>query len=120
MKKSLLKVGLAMVAGLGLTVSAFQFGSGEAQARPNYNKAFQAKYPGLKALYDEAKCNVCHAGMSKKMRNEYGMAFGGALGAKEVKDAAAVDAALTKAEGEKSTSGKTFGELIKEGKLPAG
>lgn len=90
-----------------------------AAARPNYNKAFQAKYPDLAAA-KEAKCGVCHAGMDKKVRNDYGKAVGKALGAKKVTDATKIDNALDTAAGEASAiSGKTFGDLIKDGKLPA-
>lgn len=96
-----------------------QFWLGQsAEARPGYLKAFQAKYPALEAASKEAKCNVCHFGEEKKNRNDYGAAMGNHLGGKNIKDTAAVDAALGKTEADKSTGGKTFGELIKEGKLP--
>lgn len=42
---------------------------------------FKAKYvtdkatSGFKAAIDEAKCNVCHQGTNKKMRNAYGKAL---------------------------------------------
>ncbi|MFM9024426.1 MAG: hypothetical protein ACKON7_03650 [Planctomycetaceae bacterium] len=69
-----------------------------------------------------AKCNVCHVGESKKDRNAYGQALAERLDKKE--DAKNVDkirqaleevAALPSA-----VDGKTFGDLIAEGKLPAG
>lgn len=69
-----------------------------------------------------AKCNVCHVGDSKKDRNAYGQALAERLDKKE--DAKNVDkirqaleevAALPSA-----VDGKTFGDLIAEGKLPAG
>lgn len=91
----------------------------QAQARPEYlNKGFTPAYPALKAEIETAKCLVCH-GSEKKVRNDYGMAVGKALGEKMVKDEEKIKAALKKAEGEKSsTEGKTFGDLIKSGKLP--
>lgn len=69
-----------------------------------------------------AKCTVCHVGDSKKDRNAYGQALAERLDKKE--DAKNVDkirqaleevAALPSA-----VDGKTFGDLIAEGKLPAG
>lgn len=90
----------------------------EAQARTEYNKAFVAKYRDLAEQAKEVKCGLCH-GKSKKMRNSYGKAVGAALGAKKVKDMEEITKALTKAEAAKSdVEGKTFGDLIKDGKLP--
>lgn len=87
-------------------------------ARPEYNTQFWEMYPSLKDLKDSTKCEACH-GKDKKVRNDYGKAVGTALDAKQVKDAEKIKAALKKAEGEKSsTDGKTFGDLIKDGKLP--
>src|SRR5207244_12428487 len=53
-----------------------------ASALPPFNKEWMAKYKeGNKnakfvEAVDTAKCNVCHAGMSKKEKNEYGKAVG--------------------------------------------
>jgi hypothetical protein len=89
-----------------------------AEARPNYNKEFWDMYPSLKDQKEATTCMACH-GKDKKVRNDYGMSVGKALGAQKVMDADVVKAALKKAEGEKSgTDGKTFGDLIKDGKLP--
>jgi hypothetical protein len=100
-----------------------------ASALPPFNAAWKAKYnPDEKnAAFVEAKCNVCHAGESKKMKNEYGKAVGKYLTkAKytEIKEdeAAAkkyIEEGLAKAEGEKGGAGKSYGELIKSGKLPS-
>lgn len=92
----------------------------EAQARPDYlNKGFGPAYPALKSEVETAKCGVCHFGDKKSNRNDYGKAFGEALGEKNVKDEAKIKEALTKSEkGKSSTEGKTFGDLIKDGKLP--
>jgi cytochrome c553 len=88
-------------------------------ARPEYNTQFWDKYPSLKDLKEETKCSACHDPKDKKIRNDYGKAVGTALGEPKIKDAEKIKAALTKAEGEKSsTAGKTFGDLIKDGKLP--
>ena len=102
---------VAVVAALAITA--------EAQARPDYlNKGFTPAYPALKAEIETAKCGICH-GSDKKVRNDYGKAFGAALGEPKVTDVEKIKAALKKAEAEKSsTEGKTFGDLIKDGKLP--
>ena len=75
----------------------------------------------------EAKCNICHYGKSKKNRNDYGTCLS-KLGV--TKDAynslkddpekleATLKELFKKAESAKSVGGKTFGELIKAGKLP--
>lgn len=105
--------GLAMAGALALGGFVEQ-----AQARPDYCKAFIGHYAENKAGA-EAKCGICHPVMDKKERNNYGAAFGKALGMKNEKDAEKIKAALKKVEGEKSAvEGKTFGDLIKEGKLP--
>jgi hypothetical protein len=90
-----------------------------AQARPGYSKAFAEKYPNLEAA-KEAKCGVCHDDpKSKKTRNDYGKAFGKDLGEKNSKDNDKINAALDKVAGEPSAvAGKTYGDLIKDGKLP--
>ena len=91
-----------------------------ADARPQYNKEFWAEYTSMKALA-ETKCDVCHKKDDKKVRNDYGKAVGEALGnpKKAETDVEKVKAALKTAEGKKSaTEGKTFGDLIKDGKLP--
>lgn len=76
----------------------------------------------LAAQVDTAKCNVCHAGSSKKERNAYGNALADLLDKKE--DAKNVDkirkALETVAAMPSGTDGATFGDLLKQGKLPAG
>lgn len=91
-----------------------------AQARPDYNKTFWEVYKKELGTQAEAvKCGVCHYGTEKKNRNDYGKAVGEAIGAKNEKDAAKIKAGLEKAAKEKSaTEGKTFGDLIKDGKVP--
>lgn len=105
----------AVVAGAALMLSAEV-----AQARPSYNKEFWAKYDKELGAHKEMKCAACHnGGDDKKKRNDYGAALGKALGDKNVSDAEKIKAALDKVAKEKSgTEGKTFGDLIKDGKLP--
>ncbi len=76
----------------------------------------------LAAAVETAKCTVCHVGDSKKERNVYGQALAERLDKKEdaknvekIRQALAEVAALPSA-----VEGKTFGDLIAEGKLPAG
>ena len=86
---------------------------GSASARPGYMKAFTETYPNVSGA-TTAKCNVCHAGTDKKMRNDYGKAVGAAIGAKGEKDLEKVKAALKKVADEH----KEWAEKIAAGKLP--
>ena len=108
-----------LIAGLVLAGLALITTNDNAQARPQYNKAFPKKYEGLASQAKKVKCGVCHAGKKnakdKKPRNDYGMAVQKALGKKNVKGADAIDAGLTKAEKAKNKKGVTFGSLIKAG-----
>src|SRR5690606_29569310 len=91
-----------------------------AEARPQYFEQFNKTYPTLAKAAESQKCGVCHGMGSKKERNHYGKAIVGALGeSKNVKELKEVEKAIKAAESkESSTKGKTFGDLIKEGKLP--
>jgi hypothetical protein len=93
-----------------------------ATARQPYFDAFKEKYGADDQKYadliTETKCFVCHVGKSRKNRNSYGMALSKSL--KNEKDKDKIKEVIGKAESEKSPDGKTFGELIKEHKLPGG
>ena len=99
-----------------------------ASALPPFNSAWQDKYNDGKknTAFTDAKCNVCHAGESKKMKNEYGKAVGKYLTKAKYNEIKEDEGAakkyildgLAKAEAEKSGSGKTYGELLKAGELP--
>ena len=89
----------------------------EAQARPQYLKGFITKYPDLADGAKMKKCGLCHP-KDKKMRLDYGKAVGAGLSKKNEKGDDEIAEALTKAEAVKSSSGKTFGDMIKDGKLP--
>ena len=102
-----------------VAVAAVAFGP-EVQARPPYNKAFWEEYSKeLGTQKESVGCMACHFGEKKTNRNDYAKAVGEALGGTKVTDAEKIKAALKKAEaGKSSVEGKTFGDLIKDGKLP--
>jgi hypothetical protein len=107
-----------------------------AWAIPPFDLAFKKEYVAagspLAEKVAEVKCNVCHKGTMKKDRNEFGMAvskylkkadFAGddkKFDPKSPEGAAKLKEGLEKATAEKSSSGKTFGELLKAGELPGG
>lgn len=67
----------------------------------------------------KAKCNLCHEGKSKKDKNAYGELLDKLLDRKkDARNPEKIRQALVAVESEKSPSGKTYGELIKEGNLP--
>jgi hypothetical protein len=118
---------------LALIVVAMGWSYQSASALPPFNKEWMAKYKEgssnakfVEAI-DTAKCNVCHEGMSKKMKNEYGKAVGKYLTKakyNEIKENEAeakkyIVEGLQKAEAEKAASGKSFGDMFKAGELPA-
>jgi len=123
-----------------LTLCGFLAGSLLAQIQPvlgveAFKKEFINKYvkkdsdvPAEKALAEavaKANCNVCHVGKNKKSRNEYGKALDELLDKKtDIKNAKKIQDALDQVSGKKSNANDarspTFGELIKQGKLPGG
>jgi hypothetical protein len=96
--------------------------------RPDYRKQFEDAYKGSKiaSALQDAKCNVCHYGKEKKNRNDYGVALSKLLTEKSYKELKTkpeelnkkIKEAFKKVSTEKSSGGKTFGELIDAGKLP--
>ncbi len=117
-----------------LTVGAFALTVclGSALARPPYAPLVGEHYKNSEAIVAKTKaadkCNLCHdpESKSKKDRNEYGKALSKHFGEdafKKVKDdkealAKALAEGLKATEADKHSSGKTFGEVIKAGKLP--
>jgi cytochrome c5 len=113
---------------------------GTSLARPKYEEVFKKEYykPDSKDAKEKAlagaidkisetkagkttSCNVCHvAGApSKKDRNAYGKELSTLLGKNE-KDDDKIKKGLKDAEGKKADDkGPTYGELLKDGKLPA-
>jgi hypothetical protein len=119
--------------GISLLVAAVVLGiSAESFALPVFKKTFDDKYvtadPALKAKVDQAKCNVCHFGLNKKQRNDYGKALSKYLkkadfGAARLKDKPAevtkeVLDALEKVAAEKNPAGEAYGDRLKAGNLP--
>lgn len=110
-------------AGLFLAVSAtiavgffVSFATPRVEARPQYKVAFSKKYGDTIKKVD---CKICHPKESKKVRNDYGDALGKALGKPNTKDADKIDKALdTVAKKDSKVEGKTYGDLIADGKNP--
>ncbi len=112
---------------LGIVVTV-GFWTSQAKALPAFKKAFQKKYvdpstsEDFKKAFTAASCNTCHVkGEKKTVRNDYGKAldkFIAANGGKKIKpddlDKAFEDAAKENS----AISGKTYGDLINDGKLP--
>jgi hypothetical protein len=112
------------VAALVLIALAIPTADRPAQARMQYLKQFQELYPDLE-LPKDSKCLVCHGKNDsgkedKKVRNVYGKVVEEELDAKNVKDVDEIKKALeSAAEEDSEVDGKSFGDLIKDGKLPA-
>jgi len=113
------KIRTAMVLGLALIGCMLLSNTQTAEARPQYNKQFVVVYPKLAALQKKSKCGTCHPMKSKKVLNSYSKAVKAALPGKNCKDKDAITKAFKAAEGKMSdVAGKTFGQLIEDGKLP--
>lgn len=117
------KAGLASSLVLLAILAAWALAPGRsADARPQYKKAFDGKYS--KTL-KKTNCFICHDKENpedKKKHNAYGKAVKASLPGKiNEKDAKKVAKMLDEAAKKDSgTEGKTFGDLIKDGKRPAG
>ncbi len=99
-------------------------------AIPAFQKEFYAKYltddtnEEYVTTVKEAKCFLCHVGKKKKNRNVYGEALSELLDKKkDKKDKEKIQAALDQVaemKVEDKDDSPTFGDLIREGKLPGG
>jgi len=104
-----------------------------ANAIPQFKKEFETKYvkpdstdakeKAFAQAVDKAKCNVCHAGTTKKERNTYGQALAKLLDRKtDQEDQEKIRASLEKVAAMKTKpddpKAPTFGEIISSGKLP--
>ena len=114
-------------------VGAALWSTGNVHAYLEFKKEFDKKYvkktsdaPQEKSLAEavaSAKCNVCHVGTSKKKRNAYGQALNKLIDKKDKKNAAKIRHALDDVEKQPSSgqpNGPTFGDLLKQGRLPGG
>lgn len=130
------KLGAFLVCCFALSLVLGAWRVNTAQARSTYAKAFKERYVGdettevQKALAAEIKriktCNICHdprpdesGKANKKNRNPFGQTLAKHMSEKDQKDKEKALKMLEKIEGEKADgTEKTFGELIKSGKVP--
>jgi hypothetical protein len=104
-------------------LAAVTFGAAgprSAEARMQYFQAFEKKYDKVQGVAD-TKCAICHGGdkgVNKKQISDYGKELGTALGGKNVKDPDKIKSALEAIEKKDAGDGKTFGDILKDGKLP--
>ena len=117
----------------GFVAATSWVGHQPAYAVEAFKKQFEAKYvkkdpatdseKAFAAAVTTAKCNVCHVGKTKKVRNEYGKALSTLVTKKDAKNLEKIQDALAKAADMKSNpsdpSSPTFGELFEKGQLPA-
>ena len=130
-----MKKPIALMMFCAMMLGLFTCSTERASAIPAFNKEFQDMYfkkdstdPKEKALAEaitKVKCNVCHVGTKKKDRNAYGEELNKLLDKKEdIKNAPKIQDALKKVEAMPSDPANpqspTYGDRIKEGKLPAG
>jgi hypothetical protein len=124
---------LRAVGVLCAVVGVCWFAARPAQALKAFRDQFEAKYVkpdskdpldmALAAAFKEAKCNVCHVGKNRKVRNAYGQELAKFLHESDEKNVEKIRVSLDKVAAMKSSKdprAPTFGELIKQGKLPAG
>lgn len=107
-----------LMAAVAVAAVAFSVDAQPVQAQKQYYDAFVAKYTAVSEQAGEMKCAVCH-GKQKTQRSEYAKALEKALGEKKVKDEEKINKALDTVAGEEYADGKTYGELLKDGTLPA-
>ena len=90
------------------------------QGRPTYLKVFKTSYEQeYRNSPETISCTVCHVGEKKQNRNNYGDAIANTTESKNEKDAVKLEKTLREVEKLPSAiPGKTFGDLIREGRLP--
>lgn len=85
----------ALVGLIATVVAVYSLAGAPANARPLYNEAYKKKHPENA----DQKCAACHMGKpAGKMWNNYGIAFGRALGRPDVKDLNAINRAIDTAD----------------------
>jgi hypothetical protein len=117
----------------GVALGALVFGPNSAEAIPQFKTEFDKMYvkkdsavpkeKAFAAAVEKVKCNVCHAGKSKKDLNAYGKHLGELLDKKaDKKNVEKINQSLEKVGGMPSDaanpSSPTFGDRIKNGELP--
>lgn len=115
------------------TVGFLSLGSQPAEAIPAFKKEFDNLYvkkdsvdPKEKALVEAVetvKCNVCHVGKKRTDRNAYGEELAKLLDKKkDIKDIPKIKQSLEEVgkmpSDASDPNSPTYGDLIKEGKLP--
>jgi cytochrome c2 len=115
-----------LIALAGAMISCFL--AGPAYAVKAFKDEFEAKYvktdsAAPAAAVQQARCNICHLPKSKSLRNAYGQALGELLDReKDQDDKARIAAALEEVANKKANpsdpKSPTFGQRIKQGKLP--
>jgi len=105
----------------GLATAIFVVNSGDAIARPRYLSVFKATYLDVVLKNpNDVTCAICHPGKNRKEHNNYGVAVFGKLSEKNEVAEVRIRETLLRAEDEKSdVYGKTFGDLLKAGVIPA-
>lgn len=120
----LLLVACGLLAYAPRVLAIAQFKS-EFEAKYVKPESTEAKDISFAEAVAEARCNVCHAGISKKDHNRYGVALADLLDRRADRDnKEKIQAVLDQVASMKSDADKddspTFGELIDQGKLPGG
>lgn len=121
---------LRIVACFSLTFVALSLLAPAADARPEHKKAFLEYYmkdnpdKEFGKLVKKANCYVCHQGKKKQNRNAYGEELSEFLSKENKGDVEIAIEALKKVEDRHTDpddeESPTYGDLIKEGKLPGG
>lgn len=109
------------VFGAAVALTLFVSAPQKAEARMQYYKEFESLYKDKLKDIDTKKCGICHGkmGNDKKKVSDYGKELGTALGAKNVKDVDKIKDAFKAIEAKDAGSGKTYGDLLKDGQYPA-
>jgi cytochrome c2 len=124
-------VGIVVLAATGLLAA----NSGPAHADKAFREGFRLKYVkgdstepkdvAFREAFLDAGCNLCHVGDERTNRNAYGQSLAKFLKREtDVKNKQKIQEALEKVAAMKSKpddpNAPTFGEIIGQGKLPAG
>jgi hypothetical protein len=108
-----------MLTAAAVVCALFAADSRPVRAQKDYMDAMKNKYEPVAKLIEEQKCAVCHGKSSKKQRSEFAKSLEKALGEKKVKDADKIAKAFETVADQEFADGKKYGELLKDGKLPA-